>query len=327
MRKFKKLNWLRRHISKSNNGKTFDAEGMKFVPQGLNIGEQVFYWREDTSKLQQGRESGKWLKVEIIAVKSVVVVTSIDTSIFHVNASKLRRPLNTVDLEELLDSCERTRALVLWPSCDGQTDVWELFSDNSYLSVILDRQGLENKESWELLTTGTTRLLVKDENKESQGRCDVSDGVNQVHKAKGSFLVTVCARPQQNIKILGVNISLFCDLSKQNLVVEEGTRALLRGTQPKWIFHNVGDQHANAASSLTIWVPSSGRVNSGNQRTWTNLFVKCEKFNVAELSLVKEFFGKHLCSCHHDGRGWQSTNRCNTMILELRLSRTPLEQK
>ena len=31
---------------------------------------------------------------------------------------------------------------MLWLSCEGQTDVWELFSDNSYLSAILDRQGL-----------------------------------------------------------------------------------------------------------------------------------------------------------------------------------------
>ena len=27
-------------------------------------------------------------------------------------------------------------------SCEGQTDVWEQFSDNSYLSAILDQQGL-----------------------------------------------------------------------------------------------------------------------------------------------------------------------------------------
>ena len=32
---------------------------------------------------------------------------------------------------------------MLWPSCEGQTDVWEMFSDNSYLSAILDRQGLQ----------------------------------------------------------------------------------------------------------------------------------------------------------------------------------------
>ena len=49
----------------------------------------------------------------------------------------------TVDLEELPDSRERTGALVLWLSCEGQTDVWELFSDNSYLSAVLDRQ-----DSW-----------------------------------------------------------------------------------------------------------------------------------------------------------------------------------
>ena len=105
---------------------------MKFVPPDLRVGERVFYWREDTSKIQQGRESGKWLKVEIIAVKSVVVVVNTGTSIFQVNASKRRRPSDTVDLEELLDSCEGTGALVFWHSCDGQTDVWELGSDNSW---------------------------------------------------------------------------------------------------------------------------------------------------------------------------------------------------
>ena len=31
---------------------------------------------------------------------------------------------------------------MLWLSNKGRTDVWELFSDNSYLSAILDRQGL-----------------------------------------------------------------------------------------------------------------------------------------------------------------------------------------
>ena len=31
---------------------------------------------------------------------------------------------------------------MLWLSREGQIDVWELFSDNSYLSAILDRQGL-----------------------------------------------------------------------------------------------------------------------------------------------------------------------------------------
>ena len=99
---------------------------------------ESFYWQEDSSKIQQGRKSGKWLKVEIIVVKGPMAVISIGASILQVN-----RPLDTVDLEEPPDSRERTGAPVLWLSCASQIDVWELFCDNSYLSAILDRQGLQ----------------------------------------------------------------------------------------------------------------------------------------------------------------------------------------
>ena len=88
----------------------------------------MFYWQEDPSKIQQGRKSGKWLKVEIIAVKGPTAVT-VPVRPFSGKCSKLRRPLNTVDLEELPDSSERAGAHVLWLSCEGQIDVWELFSD------------------------------------------------------------------------------------------------------------------------------------------------------------------------------------------------------
>ena len=105
---------------------------MKCVPPDLRAGEHVFYWQEDPCKTQQGRKSGKWLKVEITAVKGTMAVISTSATIFHANISKLRRPLDTVDLEELPDSRERARAPVLWLSCEGQIDVWELFSDNSF---------------------------------------------------------------------------------------------------------------------------------------------------------------------------------------------------
>ena len=52
---------------------------------------------------------------------------------FQVNVIKIRRLLGTVDLEEPPDSRERAGAPVLRLSCEGQTNVWELFSDNSYL--------------------------------------------------------------------------------------------------------------------------------------------------------------------------------------------------
>ena len=71
-----------------------------------------------------------------------MAVISTGATIFQANVSKLRRLLGTVDLEELPDSREREGAPVLWLPCEGQIDVWELFSDNSYLSAIFDRQGL-----------------------------------------------------------------------------------------------------------------------------------------------------------------------------------------
>ena len=47
-----------------------------------------------------------------------MVVISTGSSIFQVNAGNLRKPSDTVDLEELPDSREQTGALVLWLSCE-----------------------------------------------------------------------------------------------------------------------------------------------------------------------------------------------------------------
>ena len=48
--------------------------------------------------MHQGRNTGKCLKVEIIAVKGPMVVISTGNSFLQLNASKLRRLLDTVDL-------------------------------------------------------------------------------------------------------------------------------------------------------------------------------------------------------------------------------------
>ena len=85
------------------------AERMKFVPPDLRARENVFYW-QDLSKIQQGRKSGKWLKVEITTIKGLMAVINSGSAIFQTNKSKLRRPLDIVDLEELPDSRERTGA-------------------------------------------------------------------------------------------------------------------------------------------------------------------------------------------------------------------------
>ena len=71
------------------------AERMKFVPPDLRAREHVFYWQQDPSNIQQGGKSGKWLKVEIIAVKGPMGVVNTSATIFQANMSKLRRPLGT----------------------------------------------------------------------------------------------------------------------------------------------------------------------------------------------------------------------------------------
>ena len=80
--------------------------------------------------------------MEIIAVKGPVAAISTDASIFQVNVSKIRRPLDTVDLEEPPDSRERAGALVSLLSCEGQTDVNGCLTIHVW-GAILDRQGLQ----------------------------------------------------------------------------------------------------------------------------------------------------------------------------------------
>ena len=67
----------------------------KFVPPDLRSGEHVFNWQEDPSKIQQGRKFGKWLKVEIVAVKGSMAVVNTAATTFQGNITKLRRPLGT----------------------------------------------------------------------------------------------------------------------------------------------------------------------------------------------------------------------------------------
>ena len=70
---------------------------MKFVPPDLRARENEFKWQEDPIEIQQTRKSGKWLKVEIIAVKGPVAFVKTGAATFQANMSKLPRPLDTVD--------------------------------------------------------------------------------------------------------------------------------------------------------------------------------------------------------------------------------------
>ena len=156
------------------------------------------------------------MKVEIIAVKGPTAVISTGASIFQVNVSKIRRPLDTGDLEEPPDSRERAGAPVLRLPCEGQTDVWELFSDNSYLSAVLDRQGLQvaapadlrNKKiehfSPLLLQSFWSRLKEKNPKIVVIFPTHVTKTLN---KRKSCGNNTVCVWPWQSIKSSAENIS------------------------------------------------------------------------------------------------------------------------
>ena len=103
--------------------------------------------------------------------------------------------------------------------CEGQVDAWEMFSDNSYLSAILDRQGLQvtapvdlRTKKAEIFTPQLLQgLLVQAEEKESQDRCDVSECCYEEPQATRSYFRnnTICAWPWQNTKSLSENTSLF----------------------------------------------------------------------------------------------------------------------
>ena len=104
----------------------------------------------------------------------------------------LQRPLDTADLEGLHESRERTGPPVLWLSCEGQTDVWELISDISILSAIDDRQGLRVAAPVDLRTKKAEGFSPqalqgswsKIKNEQFQDRCDVPDCFNRKHQTK-----------------------------------------------------------------------------------------------------------------------------------------------
>ena len=116
-----------------------------------------------------------------------------------IGLTSVPKEMGTVDLEELPDSRERPRAPVLWLSCRCQIDVWKLFSDNSFLSAIFDRQGLMVAAPVDLRTKKAESFspqllqgfLVKAQEKKSQDCCDVSDCYYQKLEAKRNHMATV----------------------------------------------------------------------------------------------------------------------------------------
>ena len=84
-------------------------------------------------------------------------------------------------------------------SCDGQTDVWELFSENSYLRAVLDRQGLmvaapadlriRKADSFSLQILQGFWPRIKRKNPKNIS--DVTNCMQEIHKSERSDMATV----------------------------------------------------------------------------------------------------------------------------------------
>ena len=83
---------------------------MKFVPPGKQI-------RATT-------EIGKMVEGGNHCSQGLLGSCHTGATIFQANLSKPRRPLDTVDLEELPVSRDRAGAPVLWLSCESQINIW-----------------------------------------------------------------------------------------------------------------------------------------------------------------------------------------------------------
>ena len=119
------------------------AASLKFIPADLIPGEEVYYWQDDPSKIKQGKKSGRWMKVRIIAVNGSMATINNGTAVMQVNSTKLRRPLEEIDLESA-DSRERANFTSYWQChSHGPLDVLELFSGSTNLSAACSQHGLQ----------------------------------------------------------------------------------------------------------------------------------------------------------------------------------------
>ena len=148
---------------------------------------------------------------------------------------------------------------MLWLSFEGQREVWELFSDNSYLSAILDRQGLlvaapvelrtKKAESfspqllqgfWSKLKKKNPKIVVMSPTVTRKSFKQKEVVWQQYH-----FCLSVAEHQigGKHFLILGRGLGKIWWLKKVQYHPKKYhcQWTLLRGTKPKWIFHNLGN--------------------------------------------------------------------------------------
>ena len=250
----------------------------------------MFYWQEDPSTIQQARKSDKWLKVQIIAVKGPMAVIGTSATTFQTNVSKLRRkPFGNVDLENLLDSREWAGAPVLWLSCEGQIDVWELFCE-----TLIWAPSLLGKDFWLQLQ----EALEQRRPRVSRHSCCNAFGPNSRKRTPKSFmheevvwqqyhLCLVVAEHQilggQHFLILGPESGKIWRLKKVQLLQKKYhcQWTLLRGMNPEWFFHNLGNMLRPLKFGTSLAWASGSRGMASPHSPWS-LHIKSKSDPVRE---------------------------------------------
>ena len=142
--------------------------------------------------------------------------------------------------EETFGHCGLGRTFgppVLWLSCEGQIDVWELFSDNSHLSAILDRQGLQVAAPIDLRTK-------KAESFSPQLLQNFWFKLKKKNPQIAVMSPTVTTKCFTQKEVVWQQYHLCLAVAEH--AISPGKKnhcqwTLQRGEKPKWIFHNLGN--------------------------------------------------------------------------------------
>ena len=187
--------------------------------------------------------------------------------------------MGTVELEELSNSRERTRALVLWLSCEGHTDVWDLFSEKYHLSAILYLETLTKSPEIAVVTSAQFSWF------EGYWGGGVRGGYLKSLSIKdteiGVTSPTVATKDTQQNDVIWQPYHVCLAVAEHQIlerkhfllwVPESGKIwwlkkvqylkkkyhckwTLLRGRKPKWISHNLSSYEA----LVSIWFQRNGK--------------------------------------------------------------------
>ena len=134
------------------------ATSLRFSGGPYHVGDQVWYYQVDGSKIKNGKKLGNWIRCKVLAVNRSMVVIDLGTRVIQVNQSLIRKdydlfehidvPLKPTDAlaseqAQLVEDGSTDFAHALWQCCmNGKIDVLELFAGSARVSQCSALAGL-----------------------------------------------------------------------------------------------------------------------------------------------------------------------------------------